>query len=118
MTSTSKGLNPKPQLPTPQSVTDVLNNAKKLRANALKSSDPQAIRAEIKKVDDILKDIASLQTQVGALRKEMVNHEGSFRKTSPKRRPADGTTQMINGVQHAYYQGAWSPVSTGEPGAR
>lgn len=80
-----------------------------LRNHCLKSNDPKQTRELIRQVDDLLKEIANLQSESGKIRREMVSHEGNLRQERPKGRPAEGTIKVTPNGSYIYLDGAYQP---------
>jgi flagellin-like hook-associated protein FlgL len=99
---------PKVSLVSPYEV--IAGNAKSLLAKILNESDREKCQNHIRELDQILKNLSKLQSDIGNIRKEAGAHNQKLRQANPKGKPAEGTVRELpNGSMVVYFDGSWFP---------
>lgn len=86
----------------------IIGGAQNIRNDALKQGNAEECQQCIRTLDEILKDLAEVQSRIGFYRSELGKHVSSIRQAKPKGKPAEGSVrELADGSRIAFVEGKW-----------
>jgi hypothetical protein len=103
-------------LPIKESLEQIQNFAKSELQVCKSSSKVETAQIPSNQLKLLKIVVADLQKKVGSLSTEARQHVGSLRMGSPKARPKEDDTKLINETLHIFNGGKWYPISSSDKG--